>query len=136
MLDTIPVIKFNNKNNDNDDNGVDAAERDVEMMAADNPACECSPPLPEGIADAGQTNTQHGSELLATEQPSEQPNAMAAAPELKIDAALDGGNISCSICTDDFIKAQELRVLPCNHQFHAECIDPWLLNFSSTCPLW
>ncbi|KAI4773045.1 hypothetical protein E4T52_11966 [Aureobasidium sp. EXF-3400] len=29
----------------------------------------------------------------------------------------------------------DLRVLPCDHKFHPACIDPWLLNVSSTCPL-
>jgi hypothetical protein len=45
-------------------------------------------------------------------------------------------NSGCSICTDDFEKGQDVRVLPCNHQFHPACIDPWLLNVSGTCPLW
>jgi hypothetical protein len=45
-------------------------------------------------------------------------------------------NAGCSICTDDFEKGQDVRVLPCNHQFHPACIDPWLLNVSGTCPLW
>ena len=44
--------------------------------------------------------------------------------------------LACSVCTDDFIKGQDIRVLPCGHKFHPECIDPWLLNVSGTCPLW
>ena len=26
--------------------------------------------------------------------------------------------LACSVCTDDFTKGQDVRVLPCNHQFH------------------
>ena len=44
--------------------------------------------------------------------------------------------LACSVCTDDFAKGQDVRVLPCGHKFHPECIDPWLLNVSGTCPLW
>lgn len=46
------------------------------------------------------------------------------------------GRLGCSICTEDFVKGEDVRVLPCNHQYHPECIDPWLLNVSGTCPLW
>merc|ERR1711939_833497 len=41
----------------------------------------------------------------------------------------------CSICTEDFERGQDVRVLPCQHSFHPACIDPWLLNVSGTCPL-
>lgn len=44
--------------------------------------------------------------------------------------------LACSVCTEDFIKGQDIRVLPCNHKFHPDCIDPWLLNVSGTCPMW
>lgn len=43
---------------------------------------------------------------------------------------------TCPICTDDFEKKQYLRVLPCRHQFHKECVDYWLLRVSGTCPVW
>lgn len=43
---------------------------------------------------------------------------------------------SCSICTEDFGRGVEFRLLPCGHRFHPACIDPWLLQRSLTCPLW
>ncbi|KAK9324968.1 hypothetical protein V1517DRAFT_315622 [Lipomyces orientalis] len=41
----------------------------------------------------------------------------------------------CPICFEAFLPGQDLRVLPCHHGFHAACVDPWLLNSSSQCPL-
>lgn len=43
---------------------------------------------------------------------------------------------TCAICTDDFVRGTNVRRLPCGHFFHPPCIDPWLLNFGVTCPLW
>ncbi|KAJ4854606.1 ring finger domain-containing protein [Trichoderma breve] len=41
----------------------------------------------------------------------------------------------CSICTEPFLDDAELRKLPCSHAFHDNCVDPWLLRRSATCPL-
>ena len=43
---------------------------------------------------------------------------------------------NCSICTEDFETGENVRILPCKHIYHRRCIDPWLLKFSGTCPLW
>lgn len=43
---------------------------------------------------------------------------------------------SCSICAEDFLDSENVRILPCGHIYHQRCIDSWLLNFSGTCPLW
>ena len=42
---------------------------------------------------------------------------------------------ACAICVDDFVADEMVRVLPCNHIFHSQCIDEWLTNHSSLCPL-
>lgn len=41
---------------------------------------------------------------------------------------------TCVICMYDFEAKQNLRVLPCQHEFHARCIDKWLKN-NRTCPI-
>ena len=62
--------------------------------------------------------------------------ASAAAVAIQQDAAKQEEGLGCSICTEDFVKGEDVRLLPCNHHYHPECIDPWLLNVSGTCPLW
>lgn len=45
------------------------------------------------------------------------------------------GHNSCSICLDEYQVGEHIRVLPCQHTFHSECIFPWLTERSPTCPL-
>ncbi|XP_029114768.1 E3 ubiquitin-protein ligase RNF38-like isoform X2 [Scleropages formosus] len=40
----------------------------------------------------------------------------------------------CVVCMCDFESRQLLRVLPCNHEFHAKCVDKWLKG-NRTCPI-
>ena len=42
---------------------------------------------------------------------------------------------SCGICLDSYLLQQEIKYLPCGHFFHLECINNWLKNQSTHCPL-
>ncbi|CAG8478333.1 10066_t:CDS:2 [Diversispora eburnea] len=42
---------------------------------------------------------------------------------------------TCPICLGDFESGEEVRILPCGHQYHTACIDTWLLEISSLCPM-
>jgi hypothetical protein len=46
----------------------------------------------------------------------------------------ENGN-TCSICMDEYQVDDMVRILPCNHEFHKECIDFWLSEKSTKCPL-
>nr|XP_025885060.1 RING-H2 finger protein ATL2 [Solanum lycopersicum] len=43
--------------------------------------------------------------------------------------------MECAVCLDNLKVGEKCRLLPlCNHSFHAECIDLWLLK-TSICPI-
>eukprot|EP00922_Rhytidocystis_sp_ex-Travisia-forbesii_P035319 GHVS01052408.1.p1 GENE.GHVS01052408.1~~GHVS01052408.1.p1 ORF type:complete len:458 (+),score=60.93 GHVS01052408.1:463-1836(+) len=41
---------------------------------------------------------------------------------------------SCSICLCEYEEEEILRILPCGHGFHVECVDVWLAT-RAVCPL-
>merc|ERR1712110_18486 len=41
---------------------------------------------------------------------------------------------SCAICMQEYKEGDELRVLPCRHEFHTQCVDKWL-PMKKICPL-
>ena len=43
-------------------------------------------------------------------------------------------NIDCAVCQEQFQDGENVRRLPCNHQFHTACVDPWL-HMHARCPL-
>jgi len=58
-------------------------------------------------------------------------------PLVRFDPALeaeDSWGHGCAVCICDFDVGDQLRKLPCGHQFHCECIDRWL-HISRKCPL-
>ncbi|KAL8637485.1 MAG: hypothetical protein Q9228_005251 [Teloschistes exilis] len=131
MLETLPIVKFG----DNDNIKPTIIERDIEMVPSnavpEAPVQEHSyhaPTAPTDHAEASEAST----DAPGTSKPAD--NATNPLPTADPMVNADNG-LACSVCTDDFAKGQDVRVLPCNHKFHPECIDPWLLNVSGTCPL-
>jgi hypothetical protein len=41
---------------------------------------------------------------------------------------------TCSVCLANYDIGETLKHLPCNHEFHKDCISPWL-RMNKTCPL-
>jgi hypothetical protein len=40
----------------------------------------------------------------------------------------------CAVCLQDFVAEDRLRVMPCSHTFHQDCIFRWL-RMNHVCPL-
>jgi len=144
MLDTLPIVKFGEREEDkavqSAPHGSNPQARDIELgntlgepRPDQNQATASPRTSAEQATDARDSPTQEGPEPVTTETVAETDHLPAG--EAQTDSNADNG-LACSVCTDDFVKGQDIRVLPCNHKFHPECIDPWLLNVSGTCPMW
>jgi len=124
MLETLPIVKFG----DHQDLPAKPSEgsSDIEMNAG-NPETHST------------EHTDAAPRSLSGEQPTTAHPSSETVPAMIATNNADGtdaeGHLGCSICTEDFNKGEEVRVLPCNHKFHPACVDPWLLNVSGTCPL-
>merc|ERR1712087_99063 len=44
-------------------------------------------------------------------------------------------NDSCPICLADFKEKTRIKLLPCDHGFHPECIEPWIRQHNDSCPM-
>ena len=44
-------------------------------------------------------------------------------------------NETCGICMEGYVVGQSRKILPYKHIFHVNCIDTWLKNSSTKCPL-
>ncbi|OLN86076.1 E3 ubiquitin-protein ligase RNF13 [Colletotrichum chlorophyti] len=47
-----------------------------------------------------------------------------------------GRQVECVVCLEEYIDGvSRVMSLPCGHEFHAECITPWLTTRRRTCPI-
>ncbi|EOA82931.1 hypothetical protein ACJQWK_04679 [Exserohilum turcicum] len=145
ILDTIPIVKFGEKEQAKpadvelgstaeirDVNGAPATASNEDANHATTSAQAAQAPPPPATEGAAETRQEAAPAEIEGIAPA-QPAGVAAAAVA--DTTSNDQSLVCSICTEDFEKGQDLRVLPCNHKFHPECVDPWLLNVSGTCPL-
>lgn len=135
ILETIPIVKFGEKE--------PTKPTDVELASTAESRSVNGATAPGTQVDrATNESNDTPDDTVATEaktvtSPEEHEEGIAAAAAATTkDSASHDDTLGCSICTEDFEKGQDLRVLPCDHKFHPECVDPWLLNVSGTCPLW
>ena len=154
MLETLPIIKFG----DDEQSAAKTAGNDVEMTSTD--ASKTSENQPDAAGDQAPKpnpalsskeiqssllnhsdhigSTPHAQLTTSADRPSTvtPPAATTIKPAITTSPSpVKNDAPSCSICTEDFSRGEDIRVLPCNHKFHPDCVDPWLLNVSGTCPL-
>ncbi|XP_068169515.1 uncharacterized protein si:ch211-59o9.10 [Antennarius striatus] len=55
-------------------------------------------------------------------------------PTKTFTSSAGAGNTQCQICFCDYTDGEKLRMLPCFHDYHVQCIDRWLKD-NTTCPI-
>lgn len=89
-----------------------------------------SAPVSVATPSSGEDPTTESSSI---EMVSQKPSAAAtrAISQLYTTTTI---STSCSICIEDFCEGEKVRLLPCGHAFHTECILPWLTERQGCCP--
>ncbi|KAK0732655.1 hypothetical protein B0T21DRAFT_349640 [Apiosordaria backusii] len=148
VLETLPIVKFGDPAPAKPDPALELESQTSRSSPEPGIGTRLSA-IPEEpkTPKTPKTPAKRQSEALGTVLESED-DAPGATPAVAVpkDAKADGDGIrdgkriseehlGCSICTEDFLVGEDVRVLPCDHKFHPPCIDPWLINVSGTCPL-
>ncbi|OTB04283.1 hypothetical protein M426DRAFT_155568 [Hypoxylon sp. CI-4A] len=134
VLETLPIVKFGDPHPSKPD-----PENELDSISGDRQQNSASPTPRELASDnAEQAGSSPEAAANATSGAISKGTASAAVSgeATGTNGQTEDGHLGCSICTEDFSVGQDVRVLPCDHKFHPQCIDPWLVNVSGTCPLW
>lgn len=68
--------------------------------------------------------------------PSRSPSAEKSPPKFSKRKRYTGRQVECVVCLEDYVDGEsQVMSLPCGHEFHAECITPWLVTRRRTCPI-
>lgn len=95
--------------------------------------------FPEQIYHADPADDKGDSENVYNHE-----NLASPAPVADTDAGVSCGHEdisnndmqrSCSICIEELMDGEHVRVLSCRHVFHADCIKLWLVERHAICPM-
>ncbi|RFU34045.1 hypothetical protein B7463_g2316, partial [Scytalidium lignicola] len=75
--------------------------------------------------------------------PLEVPGSSSRAPEHEKSSSVSsewkkymGRQVECVVCLEEYIPGvSRVMSLPCGHEFHVDCITPWLITRRRTCPI-
>lgn len=80
-----------------------------------------------GPQNGGSSMQQASSSVSAEQKKQDTGNAIGSMKS-------SDDELTCSVCLEQVSVGEVIRTLPCLHQFHANCIDPWLRQ-QGTCPV-
>lgn len=111
------------------------------LRALDSDNTSTSPSMSEEEINALPVHKYRVAGLENNSSLPQQSSSSSGPAETKQDSRKANGSIkgpddelTCSICLEQVNMGELVRSLPCLHQFHANCIDPWLRQ-QGTCPV-
>ena len=97
--------------------------------SADAEKAGAQPPAPGVAVPPATVTTETGNKTKSLDRRSSVPTTIG-------NQSAEWSQPTCPICLDDFeTNETKVRELPCQHIFHPDCIDQFLLRNSSLCPM-
>lgn len=144
VLDTFPIVKFNasegeaRREKDEETRGMELSHWEVvDAPKTSRESGSSEQKMQNEKSPSNRTTTEEGSSDGQSPRTGLKRSGTQASrqnPDVTLQTI---GRETCPICIVDFEEGDDLRVLPCEgkHRFHQACVDPWLLELSSSCPL-
>ena len=100
----------------------------VEYNAAVSLAVKSLPTREHAASTTATAPTDDGVELAAVRVQNGAAPAPASGSLDALTSDVDSAAVDCAVCMGPFVAGERLKDLPCQHSFHAACIDAWLLG--------
>lgn len=126
VLDTIPIVRFKSTANP-------PVVKDLEMQNQESSDTAGNDAARYSTSGTAAEEAGRRSLTVAVGEQGAQEEVLPSPPPV---AVLNREDLECPVCMEEFEEGQDLRVLPCSHHFHKDCIDEWLLTIAGSCPLW
>ncbi|KAG7386765.1 hypothetical protein PHYPSEUDO_015273 [Phytophthora pseudosyringae] len=126
VLDRIPLAEIENvsKTSESHSHAADTEPASSTAEATANPH-----ETGDVVSDEDDTYLEKEKEKMQLQK------EMKGEDETTYRSPADSDAETCPICLDDFEDGADVKVLPCQHFFHVDCINPWLEGRSGRCPL-
>jgi hypothetical protein len=74
--------------------------------------------------------------MVSVQAPESVVNALPCKSYKKLVTAQCSADLEqCHICLTEYEDGDQIRTLPCKHEFHLQCVDKWLKEVHRVCPL-
>lgn len=154
ILDTFPIVKFGSPSPDLETGTKELDTTDSEPASPHQTNFEMKGLTHSDDLSPIHTEYPDSENVVAVQRDTEDPAGPSDIPAPRprppktpggTSVTVDGNEVmpasigreTCPICIVDFEDGDDLRQLPCEgkHRFHQQCVDPWLLELSSSCPI-
>ncbi|EXJ64721.1 hypothetical protein A1O7_01059 [Cladophialophora yegresii CBS 114405] len=93
-------------------------------------------PRPRSQTTAGSFAGGTSAESQFSQPRSPQNEKLTTSPKPAKRKRYTGRQVECVVCLEEYVDGEsQVMSLPCGHEFHAECITPWLVTRRRTCPI-
>ncbi|KAJ5693074.1 hypothetical protein N7462_002497 [Penicillium macrosclerotiorum] len=138
VVERLPVRTYHTISNTSSSSSSSSSPR----PASPGPVSSTSPLLgTESRANLGRPNRSRSQTITGvltdfSTTPKEEKSANPQSGSTLWRRKYTGRQVECVVCLEEYIDGQSrVMSLPCGHEFHAECITPWLTTRRRTCPI-